>query len=147
MSDDELEDTTLGLEVYSTGVEEDIFDISTTLAATYEAIAAKGEVDRSVKEGRVYKLVRSFSTYSAAKQFGLALPMFSPKSLSDGKASMSRFSGEPYKDVLKGLSEQYDLFRGRLIKALDDLSSSVAVSVDRTVLLRVSPAYDPVTGG
>lgn len=146
VSDDELDDNTLALSMYSMGLDEDLYDVSTSLTTLYEQIVEKPENDRSVQEGRVYKLVRLFSTYSVAKQLGSALPMFSPKSLSDGKASMSRFSGEPYKDVLKGLSEQYDLFRGRLIKALDDLSSSVGLVADRTVLLRVSPAYDPVTG-
>lgn len=146
VSDDELADETLELPVYSTGVEEDLYVVSRTLTETYRGIEGKEEDDRSAAEARVYRLVRSFSTYSAARQIGTALPMFSPKSLSDGKASMSRFSGEPYKDVLKGLTEQFDLVRGRLILALEDLSSSTTTPRLKSLLTNVGSAYDPVTG-
>lgn len=146
VNDDELEDETLALSVYSSGLKEDLYDVSTSLTSTYRQIEAKAEGDRTENEARVYELTQLFATYSVAKQVGTALPMFSPRSLSDGKASMSRFSGEPYKEVLKGLSEQYDLFRGRLARALDDLSSSVGVVTQRTMLSVSSPAYDPVTG-
>lgn len=146
VSDDELDDATLALNVYSAGLEEDLFDVSPSMISTFTEINEKDEGDRSDKERRVLSLTRLFATYSVAKQLGTALPMFSPKSMSDGKASMSRFSGEPYKDVLKGLSEQYDLFRGRLVKALEDLSSSVGIVTDRTMIRIAVPAFDPVTG-
>lgn len=145
VTDIELEDSTLSLEVYSSGLEEDLYDVSANLVTTYKGVTAKADEDRTEKEARVYRLVRVFATYSAAKLLGTSLPMFGPRSVSDGKASMSRFSSDPYKDVLKRLSEQYDLSRGRLIRALDDLSSSTTDVTLQTVMLRVSSAYDPVT--
>lgn len=146
VSGEELEDETLALEVYASGVSEDLYDISSTLTAVYTAIEAKAEGDRSDKEIRAYRMVRLFVVYSTAKQLGAALPMLAPKSVSDGKASMSRFAGEPYKEVLKRISEQYDLFRGRLIQALADLTSETTVATTRTHFRVASPIYDPVTG-
>lgn len=146
VSDEELEDETLALTVYSSGLAEDLFDVATSLVQTYETIRDKDEADRTEKESRVYSLTRLFATYSVARQVGTALPMFSPKSMSDGKASMSRFSGEPYKDVLKGISEQYELFRGRLNRALEDLSASAGEVPLRRLFAPATPIYDPVTG-
>lgn len=146
VSDEELGDDTLALEVYASGLAEDLYEVAPSLISTYAAIVKKAEGDRTDKESRVYSVTRLFATYAVAKQASTALPMFSPRSMSDGKASMSRFSGEPYKDVLKGISEQYDLFRGRLTRALDDLSSSVGEVTIRTMLVASVPDYDPVTG-
>lgn len=144
VDDDELEDETLALEVYSNHLDEELYDVSRELITLYEQLDIKG--DRTAQEERVYKLVRSFSAYAVARQVGNALPMLAPKSISDGKASMSRFSSDPYKKVLENIREQYDLTRGRLLSAVDELSSLNRVSVQRTLFTRTGSAYDPVTG-
>lgn len=146
VDDDELEDETLALEVYSNHLDEELYDVSRELITLYQQLDIKGDNDRTAQEERVYKLVRSFSAYAVARQVGNALPMLAPKSISDGKASMSRFSSDPYKKVLENIREQYDLTRGRLLSAVDELSSLNRVSVQRTLFTRTGSAYDPVTG-
>lgn len=146
VSDDELENETLALEVYSNHLGEELYDVSKTLDTLYRDIKAKAEGARTSQEERVYKLVRAFSTYAVARQVGTALPMLAPKSLSDGKATMSRFSSDPYKKVLENIREQYDIARGRLLTAVDDLSSLSRVTVARTLFSRSGSGYNPVTG-
>lgn len=143
---EELEDSTLALELYASGLEEDLYDVSASLVQTYQGIKEKDEAVRTGQESRAYNLTRLFATYSVAKQLGAALPMFSPRTISDGKASVTRFSGEPYKDVLEGVEEKYDLYRGRLVRALEELTASVSPVIERTQIRVVTPAYDPVTG-
>lgn len=146
VNDMELEDNTLALEVYSLGLQENLNEISPDLESTYRDIKTSDEENRSPEETRVYRLTRLYATLSVARLLSPALPMFSPKSLSDGKATMSRFSGEPYEKVLKRIAEQHDLYRGRLEAALEDLTSSITSPIEFTALRTVGIAYDPVTG-
>lgn len=146
VSDDELEDATLALPLYSNGLEDDLYSVSATLLSTYATIGAKTVGTRTDKESSVYRLTQLFATYSVAKQLCTSLPMFGPKSVTDGKAAMSRFSGTPYQDTAQGISEKYDLYLSRLTDALAALSSSVSTVTTPIYMLAATPDYDPVVG-
>jgi len=91
--------------------------------------------------------VRLFATYSVARQLTAALPMFGPKEHTDGKASVTRFSSDPYKETVKKVEEQYGAFRLRLEASFKTLSSSVAAAAPLRSYMTVSvPVNDPVTG-
>lgn len=146
VSNDELEDSTLALEVYSANLEEDLFDVHPELVQSVTTIKVVPEPQRTALQSRFLRLVGLFSTYSVAKQAGVALPMFGPRSLGDGKATMSRFSSDPYKETLKRLEEQFNLTRKRLVAAFEALNAAQTVTAPRTFLSLSRPAYDPVTG-
>jgi len=146
VSDEELEDSTIGLDVYALSLQESLINLHPDALAQYEQIAALDEMARSPKESRVYGLMRLYATYYTAKQLSVALPMFGPKTVSDGKASVTRFADSPYQDVLRGIAEELDLLRGRLVQALLDLLAQVETKVQRRSIVAATPAYDPVTG-
>lgn len=144
VEDDELKDETLQLDTYGLELVEELREISPTLISLYSDI--KDKSDRSDEEGRVYELTRLFAVYYVAQQAGNALPMFSPRSIGDGKATMTRFSGEPYKEMLEEISGRVDLYRTRLKAALEELAAQTTNRSPRTTFVAVGPAYDPVTG-
>lgn len=146
VEDDELENETLELHVFISGLESDLYDIDKELVETYKTISQKQEVDRTAVEGRVFSLTRAFATYSMARQLANSLPMFAPRAIADGKSTLTRFSGEPFKEVIKGIEDNYKLARSRLIAALEDLQSSTSTETVRPLLYVSTPSYDPVTG-
>lgn len=144
LEDDELEDSTLALEVYSIGLREELNSISDQLITLYQD--SKGKDVRSTQEARLYDLTRLFSTYAVAKQVGATLGMIGPRTISDGKSSMSRFSGTPYKDTLEKIAEQYELYRRRLEAVIDELTASPSEPFSQALFMAVGSGYDPVTG-
>jgi hypothetical protein len=143
VSDEELGDETLALGMYYTGLLEDLYVANPLAQETFDTLPI--EADRTPLQSRVYRLTRLFASLSVARQLASSMPMFAPRSLSDGKASMSRFV-DPYTDVVKRIGEQYDLNLDRLKQALDELLAQTQPSVRRTVILGVGLARDPVTG-
>lgn len=142
----ELTDETLGLKVFESGLEAEIYDVSSSLDTTYHEVLLIEEPLRTPVQKRLVSMAGSFATYAVAKQVAASMSMFAPRSIADGKSTLTRFSGEPYKDVLKNLQEQYDVARNRLVKALDELMASTSTVAYRTIFNAVGSGYDPVTG-
>jgi hypothetical protein len=145
VSDEELGDDTLSLELYEYNLMQDLMDVGDTLGDDYLVVA-----DLTVKTPQAvkfYQATRLFSTYAVARQLLGSLPLFSPKEVSDGKATMSRFSQNPYQDTIKTVKEQYDKFKTRLEAAYSTFKVSDApVMTVRTLMAIATPANDPVTG-
>lgn len=152
VSADEIEDTTLSLELYESDLlsqlEELGEEVNQDLLELYEPFKEDADVEAMSKnEARFYRAMRSFSTYAVAKHLCTALPLFSPKDITDGKASTSRYASNPYKDTIEGIAGQFDLNRTRLLQAVAALgSTSVATPTSRVYMSRVAPATDPITG-
>lgn len=144
VSEDELSDATIALEVYLSGLSEDLLDISDSLEADYLIVNAL--VVRIAKEQRLWRTARSFATFSLAKRLGTGLPMFGPKDITDGKASVNRFSDSPYRTTLKNIEEEYGLAKQRLIDAYTAYSASVNTVAPRVYAQVSSPTFDPITG-
>lgn len=143
---DELENETLELHVYASGLESDLYEINPQLQTIFKDIGLKPVDTKTDKELRVESLTKAFATYSLAKQVSTSLPMFAPRSLADGKASLTRFSGEPYADVIDNINAQYKITRSRLQAALDDLLTFTRTRSAAAIFFAVKPDYDPVTG-
>ena len=143
---DELENETLELHVYASGLESDLYEINPQLSVIYKDIGLKDKDQRTALELRVESLTKAFATYSLAKQVSASLPMFAPRSLADGKSTLTRFSGEPYADVIDSINAQYKLARSRLQAALDELLVFSRSRAASSIFFAVTPNYDPVTG-
>lgn len=143
---DELEDETIELHVFTSGMESDLYDVSPQLVDTFQDLLGKPEGEETAAERRVVSLTKSFATYSLARQLANSLSMFAPRTITDGKSSLTRFSGEPFREVLEGIESSYKLTRTRLINALEDLQADSEETVARPIFYTSVPSYDPVTG-
>ena len=146
VDDAELKDATITLDVNLLDLEDNLYAVAPDLTTTFLDIKAKDEELRSVEEAQVFRLTKLFATYSLAHTLATSLPMFGPKSMTDNKASFSRFSGEPYEKVLSRILDRYAYYRDRLLAALEDLNSTEREQVVKTHFVAVGSAYDPVTG-
>lgn len=151
---EEISDTVLALEVYATGLKADLEDISvdvgqspSTLILDYTTVAGTAEVDRTESAQRLYETARAFATYAVGNQLCGSLPLFSPKSITDGKAQVTRYADSPYKPVIEAMRAGYEKFRGRLESAYSAYKSTAAGAlVVMPFLSVVSPSTDQVTG-
>ena len=146
VSSDELEDATLGLEVYETYLISEFEEIGENLVSDFETVAMVSEATRTTQQKRFYRMTRLFASYATAKQLTASLPMFGPKDISDGKATVSRFAASPYKDVVKGIAQEYDRIKGLLSDAYLALTSASSTTTVRSYLGSTGLSVDPVTG-
>lgn len=143
VEDDELSDSTLALGVYYNHLLEALGDVNPLVVSLFDEV---GELpDKTPTQERFLRLVRTFSTYAVAKQFTTSLPMFAPRSIGDGKATMSRFPN-PYKETIEGIEEQFTLTQNRLQQVVDELTSENRGVEPRRFFIGVGLAQDPVTG-
>lgn len=145
VNDAELTDETLGLALYSSNLAVELDDIGPTLADVYDEVRILPEDGRTKAQQRLIDVTRVFATYAVARQCAGSLPMFGPKSISDSKTEVSRFTNDPYKATIKSVGESWSLYRTRVGAALTALAS---VSPDRPRLkvFGVSKSsIDPVT--
>jgi len=146
VSSTELPDDVLSLQVYDIGLTGELYDISPTCASSYVTVSNKQPSARTTAEQWFYDSVRIFAAYAVAKQLTSSLPMFGPKDISDGKATVSRFADSPYRAVVTAIAKAYDQMRARLDKALASMNSTSVTATPRTFFSVVSPSIDPVTG-
>lgn len=146
----ELSDTTLGLEVYSNGLNAELRDIK--IAGVNDTVTSQYSTIKGMNSGRTdsqqefYENVRSFSTYSIARSLASSLPMFAPKDISESKTILGRFSQDPYKETLKRIEENYGLYRTRLLASFNKVTAANSTPVKRTLFAVSSPSSDRVTG-
>lgn len=146
VNDKELQDETLGLELFSTGLLMDMDEVSFNVYPKYIEVEAKEATTRSAAEQRFYLVARTFATYSVAKQCSTSLPLFSPKEVSDSKTLIGRFAASPYKDTIEQVATQFVVWRDRLIAAFNAADDNVAVATTRIFMLTSGVVPDPVTG-
>lgn len=146
VEDDELRDETLELRTYSHALSEALHEVSPNLVELYRELQEKEPEERSSIEGRVVALTQLFASYAVALEASAALPMFSPRSIGDGKGSITRFSNDPYKDTIERIEQRFHLYRDRLRETLEELAEESQERVLPTFFRSASPAYDPVTG-
>jgi hypothetical protein len=146
VTSDELDDTTISLDVYRFNLDSEFEDIHLSLKSSFATVKAVAELTRSETEERLYRTVNMFATYAVARQLLGALPLFSPKEITDGKAGMSRYASDPYKETMKRVEKQYETARARCSKALEGyLTTFSSNRVSRPYMGVVSPATDVVT--
>lgn len=153
VSSDELEDDTLNLSLYEFNLKDDLTEVgeeavpNSDLITDFRTADAKSPGTRTAAETRLVEATRLFSTYVVARQCTSALPLFSPKEQSDGKASLVRYASNPYEHTVREVKALYDKYRGRLITAYTKLKSVTSPTLTaRSYFSVVSPTTDPVTG-
>jgi hypothetical protein len=144
VNDVELTNDTLSLEMYASNLMVELDDIGLSLRDTFTTVAA---VDpRSAAEERLYRTTRMFAMYAVAKHCGVALPMFGPKTVVDNKAEVSRFAQDPYKETLRNIGKEYEVYRQRATAALGVVLSSSPNREMPTFMAVSSPTVDEVIG-
>lgn len=148
VNDVELPDTVLNLPIYEIGLVRELTKVSTSLPAAFSSVLGVLESARTAQQTDLYNATRMFSVYTCAKQVGVSLASITPKGVSDGKASVSRFSDSPYKDVLERVEAVLASARAHLIEAYATLSGSGAsTQMSLPLAFRAGGrTYDPVTG-
>ena len=147
VSDDELPEDVLSLEMYRLNLNAEIQAVSSDLEAAYVVVSKIEEKDRSAKEQTLFMATALFGLYAVALHLTESLPIFSPKTISDGKATFSRYSDSPYKETIASIKARYAARKEALIEALAEYEGTTATAVELPAYLGVSsPDTDPVTG-
>jgi len=100
VSTDELSDETLIAPVYENQLKVKLNTLNATLLEDY--LTTVSQPTPTVLDSSFLAATQLFCSYSVAMHLAQSLPMFAPKTLTDGKAAFSRFS-EAYKELQKGL--------------------------------------------
>jgi len=149
VNDTELKNSVLNLPVYEIGLVRELSKISASLPVAFSTSSAVPGVSRTPVQQALVDATHLFSVYACARQVGVSLAAMAPKDIGDGKASMSRFSDAPYKDVMTRVEAMYTAARNSLMESMI-LYSGAGVqtksTVPRTVFMASSRSYDPVTG-
>lgn len=145
VSDEELADEVILLNLYNLELGEELRAITPTLEAAFLELDDKGAA-RTPAEQLLWRRVRVFSTYAVAKAVGSGLPMFGVKDLTDGKAGFSRFADSPYKVTYALVLEHYNTFKRSVTEAAEALGLPVASGSNTpTLFASAGPAVDRVT--
>ena len=145
VSSKELKDETLALSVYARELSFDLYDISPDLEATDLALPPSG---KTTAQQRFYDATQLFSAYATCQRLLTSLPLFAPKSLTDGRAQFDR-QIDPLQDVREGVDASFQLAQKRLRETFEALTSTpvtAAPTVFRTIMGSTGIAVDPVTG-
>lgn len=144
VSKTELPDATLLLPIYEAGMLEDLAKIDPLLKATLDNLMTAVPAPTAVNEVRFVRVAKLFMAYSVAMQLLNSLPMFSVKSLTDGKAEFSRQS-----EVIDTMTANITKMWGSLRNTLQVLYGTLVVFTPVAATLPTLSAgvtlTDPVT--
>jgi hypothetical protein len=148
VSQDEIKDTTLSLNLYDFNLVSELESISLNLIAAYMAqVAVTPSSSWTAAQTRFVQSTKLFAAYAVAKQLTVSLPMFGPKEQSDGKASLVRFAQDPYKATIASVVQQYETFRVKLAETYAALQSTTATAnVTREYFSVATPDSNPILG-
>jgi len=143
VTDEELEDDVLGLQLYEDNLRFELDDVHPDLATLHTTLEST-PVLTSAQE-RFMAACRGFATYAVARSLTSTLPMFGPKSIEDGKARMERFA-DPYKATIEAVNKSYATWKARLEAAYGTLMSTSKPTVFMSYAVSATPTYNPITG-
>ena len=133
VSEMELTDTELGLALYDNAMELALSEVTLSTGLTLQAAFAAAAAGSTLK-----RQTQMYATYAVAEVAANALSMLAPKTISDSKTSLSRFSSEDtYKSVVRSIS--------KLKAGYKQLLEGTTVEA-QTLFTVVKPAIDKVTG-
>lgn len=139
LSSDELPDSTLALEIYANALELELDSVTMNAGVPLKTMFTS--LTTSAADQYIYNLTRMFATYAVAIEVATSLSMRAPKTISDSKVSITRFSPEAtWQDVIEALSLKFKSMKTRL-EAIGATATAVP-----DYIFRIVPDYDPVTG-
>ena len=142
----ELADTVLTQPQWGTLATIDLEDVNLGIPAIYVTISALASNIRTAQQQRFYELVRLFASYSCAKTLLSSLPLFSVRSLTDGRAEFTRHE-DAHLDVRLGVQGMHERLRIKLTTVYTTLVPADAPYADATYTYSASVglAINPVT--
>lgn len=141
----ELSDATLALGVYALGLVAELDEVDEGLVADYTTVAAIPEGSRTTLEQALYSAVQLFAPYAVAVQLASSLPLFVPKTLTDGKASFSRDASAPYAQTIENCRQAFEKFKTKLIKQYAAYNGETQAAVVFSLMGNAALDTDPVT--
>jgi hypothetical protein len=145
VSDEEIEDVELALSIWSTNMTLRLLDLTPTFETLYDGIKDTAEGSRTPIQQRFYITSNLYAAYLVADDLLTSLPMFSFKSITDGKAETERF--DRWEDVRDGVKLGLGGIRARLLLMLQTLEGTPVPTVSLPGLIAGVPlGFDPVTG-
>lgn len=145
----ELTDTQLALDLYDNVlylalISVDIPDDAPgpgPLDTRFAEINAIDLGSRTILEQKLFVLTRAFSTYVVAHEVGKSLPLLAAKSISDSKASVTRFSdASTYESVMSAILNSVKSYRDAIVGINDTTYED-----ERPWLSAINRDYDRVT--
>jgi hypothetical protein len=146
VTEEELSDATLALDFYAYSLDIEVSSIDSGLPAQFAVVEAIAAGSRTAAQAALFAAMKVFAPYAVAVQLASSLPLFAPKSITDGKASLSRDSSAPYAKTIEKCRANYERFRAILDAAYVELNGGGGAVAVLPFLSVVSPASDPVTG-
>jgi len=145
----ELSDSELGMELYQNILSLALGEVTLPevtpgpgpLDTRFLVIDNTAEGSRTTLEQKLYDLTRLFCTYTIALEAIGSLSIKAAKTISDSKATLTRFSPEStYKDVIERITDALRDIKSRIENIVD-------TDVDSITMSRVlKPTIDVVTG-
>lgn len=152
VTDVELTDATLALPLFVKGLRLALDEVGATpnngaLVTAFNVVAAIAEVDRTPVQRNLYDAVELYAPLSVAVQCASSLPLFSQKSVTDGKAAISRHSESPFKEIINQCKQDAERFRQNLEKRWATYNSTTSTAPKAPTLFTISsPSSNPITG-
>lgn len=143
VSEEEIEDVTLGLALYSTLLDEDLLAVDPALVSTFEALPSSGRTPAQI---RLANLVSLYATYAVAFRLTDSVELFGFLKVADGRASTER-AKEAFANLRTNISAMLARLRGLLLAALQVVvPSTPAAAASFSWVSSTGIAIDPVTG-
>lgn len=146
LSEEELTDETLDLPMYEANLRLELRTIGVGIIADYTTTEALPGPLTDVQKDFV-DAVTLFAPYAVAHQL-TGLPLFAVKSISDGKAGITRHSDAPFDKLIDTCKKNYERFRQVLenaYAAFKNADAPAEASIP-TLFAISSPDSDPVVG-
>lgn len=143
VSDEELEDITLALPIYTQKLGFELSDISDTLESVYET--AKTAPAPTAAQTKLLNSVQVFSAYAIAKHLLGSASLFAPRRIGDGRAETERVT-DPFETLRDDVESGYLSLKQRVSSALVGLGEQVGAATSRTYAAIAGLPVDNVTG-
>ncbi len=143
VSEKDLSDSTLALDWYSDNLDEELAEVSATLADSFAT--ASTATSPSPEQVRLVRSVRTFAATVVARTATTALRLAAPQQVTDGKAAMARFT-DPLDRLAKDIEAKYQAAKAKVEAAALAVENVGNTSTSRVWFAVVSPSTDPVTG-
>ena len=146
VADTELTDDVLALPLYVRQLTFDLEDVATNLVTEYLAVWALPAGSRTVAQQRLFDLVQLYSSFSVSKMLLTSMPLFAPRTITDGRATVERQT-DVFQDVRDGVFLGYTTVRRKLLDTYNLLTGATSVvALVPGLTVAVGLAVDPITG-
>lgn len=141
----ELPDLVLSSLIYSTKLKEDLLEMHPQLLSDFATIGALASPTSN--QQRFLDLTETYAAYNVAQQCLISLPMFSPLTIKDEKAELTR-NANSYLQLKKDVGAVLSMMRLKLktIYSTINPAAPVPTATERTLAATVGLSSDPVTG-